>query len=72
MVKTIEVENEKTIEFLHTIESIERINKTIERNKELGMSTVYIQQWEDIKNDHLQQLTTLLFELNIVADLKAA
>jgi hypothetical protein len=72
MVKTIEVENEKTIEFLHTIESIERINKTIERNKELGMSTVYIQQWEDIKKDHLQQLTTLLFDLNIVADLKAA
>lgn len=72
MVKTIEVENEKTIEILHTIESIERVNKTIERNKEMGMSETYVQQWEDIKKDHLRQLTILLFDLNIVADLKAA
>jgi hypothetical protein len=72
MVKTIEVENEKTIEILHTIESIERVNKTIERNKEMGMSETYIQQWEDIKKEHLLQLTTLLSGLNIVADLKAA
>jgi hypothetical protein len=72
MVKTIEVENEKTIEILHTIESIERVNKTIERNKEMGMSETYVQQWEDIKKEHLLQLTTLLSGLNIVADLKAA
>jgi hypothetical protein len=72
MVKTIEVENEKTIEILHTIESIERVNKTIERNKDMGMSETYVQQWEDIKKEHLLQLTTLLSGLNIVADLKAA
>jgi hypothetical protein len=71
MVRTIEVENEKTIEILHTIESIERAHKTIERNKEMGMSETYIQQWEDIKKEHLLQLTTLLSGLNIVADLKA-
>ena len=72
MVKTIEVENEKTIEILHTIESIERVNKTIERNIEMGMSKIYIQQWQDIKNEHLSQLSNLLSGLNIVADLKAA
>ena len=44
MVKTIEVENEKTIEILHTIECIERINKTIERNKDMGMSKSYLLQ----------------------------
>ena len=72
MVKTIEVENEKTIEILHTIESIERINKTIERNKDMGMSKSYVLQWEGIKQDLLRQLTILLSEMNIVADLKAA
>ena len=72
MVKTIEVESEKTIEILHTIESIERVNKTIERNVEMGMSKIYIQQWQDIKNEHLSQLSNLLSDLNIVADLKAA
>jgi hypothetical protein len=72
MVKTGEVENEKTLEIMNTLESIERINKTIERNKNMGMSKSYIQQWEDIKNDLLQQLTLLLSEMKIVVDLKAA
>lgn len=72
MVKTLEIENEKTIEILYTIESIERINKTIERNKEMGMSKSYLQQWENLKKDLLHQLTNLLSDMNIVADLKAA
>ena len=72
MVKTIEVENEKTIEILHTIESIERINKTIERNKDMGMSKSYLLQWEEIKQDLLQQLSNLLSEMNINVPSKAA
>ena len=72
MVRTIEIENEKTIEILYTIESIERVNKTIARNKDSGMTTLYIQQWEDIKTDLLSQLKSLLSEMNIMVDLKTA
>ena len=72
MVQTFQTENEKTIEILHTIESIERINKTIERNKDSGMSVSYIQQWESIKIDLLNQLKILLSEMNIMIDLKVA
>ena len=72
MVRTIEIENEKTIEILYTIESIERVNKTITRNKDSGMTTLYIQQWEDIKTDLLSQLKSLLSEMNIMVDLKTA
>ena len=72
MVQTFQTENEKTIEILHTIESIERINKTIERNKDSGMSVSYIQQWESIKIDLLNQLKILLSEMNIMVDLKVA
>ena len=72
MVRTIEIENEKTIEILYTIESIERVNKTITRNKDLGMTALYIQQWEDIKTDLLSQLKSLLSEMNIMVDLKTA
>ena len=72
MVRTIEIENEKTIEILYTIESIERVNKTITRNKDSGMTTLYIQQWEDIKTDLLRQLKSLLSEMNIMVDLKTA
>ena len=72
MVRTIEIENEKTIEILYTIESIERVNKTITRNKDSGMTTLYIQQWEDIKTDLLSQLKSLLSEMNIMVDLKVA
>jgi hypothetical protein len=32
-------------------ESIERINKTINRNKEADMPSLYVQQWLDIKNE---------------------
>ena len=70
MVRTIEIENEKTIEIVQTLESIERISKTIERNKTLGMSKPYIQQWEDLKKDLLGQLTSLLSDKGIIADLK--
>ena len=72
MVRTIEIENEKTIEILYTLESIERVNKTITRNKDSGMSTTYIQQWIDIKTDLLNQLKSLLAEMNIVVDLTIA
>ena len=72
MVRTIEIENEKTIEILYTIESIERVNKTITRNKDSGMTALYIQQWEDIKTDLLSQLKILLSEMNIMVDLKTA
>ena len=72
MVRTIEIENEKTIEILYTIESIERVNKTITRNKDSGTTTLYIQQWEDIKTDLLCQLKSLLSEMNIMVDLKTA
>ena len=72
MVRTIEVENETTIEIMQTLESIGRVNKTIERNKEMGMSKPYTQQWENLKKDLLGQLTSLLSDMNIVADLKAA
>ena len=72
MVRTIEIENEKTIEIVQTLESIERISKTIERNKTLGMSKPYIQQWEDLKKDLLGQLTSLLSDKGIIADLKMA
>ncbi len=72
MVQTFQTENEKPIEILHTIESIERINKTIERNKDSGMSVSYIQQWESIKIDLLNQLKILLSEMNIMVDLKVA
>ena len=72
MIRTIEIENEKTIEILYTIESIERVNKTITRNKDSGMTTLYIQQWEDIKTDLLSQLKSLLSEMNILVDLKTA
>ena len=72
MVQTFQTENEKTIEILHIIESIERINKTIERNKDSGMSASYIQQWESIKIDLLNQLKILLSEMNIMVDLKVA
>lgn len=48
--KTLEIQNEKTVEILYTIESIERINQTISRNKAAGMSTLYIKQWQDIKD----------------------
>lgn len=68
--KTLEIENEKTIEILHTIESIERINKTIIRNKEADMSALYIQQWIDMKNDFLGQLKTLLADMSIDVELK--
>ncbi len=70
--KTLEIENEKTIEILHTIESIERINKTIIRNKEADMSALYIQQWIDMKNDFLGQLKTLLADMSIDVELKTA
>ena len=69
---TLEIENDKTIEILHTIESIERINKTINRNKEANMSALYIQQWIDMKNDFLHQLKILLADMSIDVDLKAA
>ena len=72
MVQTFQTENQKTIEILHIIESIERINKTIERNKDSGMSVSYIQQWESIKIDLSNQLKTLLSEMNIMVDLKVA
>lgn len=70
--KTLEIENEKTVEILYTIESIERINKTINRNKEAGMSSVYIQQWVDIKNNFLHQLKGLLADMAIDVELKTA
>jgi hypothetical protein len=70
--KTLEIENEKTVEILYTIESIERLNKTITRNKEAGMSSLYIQQWLDMKNDFLLQLKTLLADMAIDVDLKTA
>lgn len=70
--KTLEIQNEKTVEILYTIESIERINKTISRNKAAGMSTLYLQQWQDIKDDCLQQLKSLLSEFDINVDLKTA
>lgn len=70
--KTLEIENEKTIEILYTIESIERINKTINRNKEAEMPSLYIQQWVDIKNDFLRQLKILLADMAIDVELKAA
>ncbi len=69
---TLEIENEKTVEILHTIESIERINKTINRNKEADMSPLYIQQWIDMKNDFLNQLKSLLADMSIDVELKAA
>ena len=69
--KTLEIRNEKTIEILYTIESIERINQTISRNKAAGMSTLYLQQWQDIKNECLQQLKGLFSEFDINVDLKA-
>ena len=70
--KTLEIENEKTIEILFTIESIERINKTIVRNKEADMSALYVQQWIDMKNDFLRQLKDLLADMAIDVELKAA
>lgn len=70
--KTLEIENEKTIEILYTIESIERINKTINRNKEAEMPSLYIQQWVDMKNDFLRQLKILLADMAIDVELKAA
>ena len=68
----VEIENEKTIEILHTIESIERINKTIKRNKEADMPALYMQQWVDMKNDFLQQLKNLLSDMSIDVELKTA
>ena len=70
--KILEIENEKTIEILYTIESIERINKTIIRNKEADMSALYVQQWVDMKNDFLRQLKMLLADMSIDVELKAA
>ena len=72
MVRTIEVENETTIEIMQTLESIGRVNKTIERNKEMGMSKSYIEQWEGLKKNLLGQLTSLLSDMNIIVDLKGA
>ena len=72
MVRTIEVENETTIEIMQTLESIGRVNKTIERNKEMGMSKPYIEQWEGLKKKLLGQLTSLLSDMNIIVDLKGA
>jgi hypothetical protein len=70
--KTLEIQNEKTVEILYTIESIERINQTISRNKAAGMSSLYLQQWQDMKNDFIQQLKSLLAEFDINLDLKTA
>lgn len=69
--KILEIENDKTIEILYTIESIERINKTIVRNKEADMPPLYVQQWIDMKNDFLRQLKMLLADMAIDVELKA-
>jgi hypothetical protein len=62
----MEIQDEKMIEIFYTLENIQRMNKAILFHSDSeNIDTFAINQYENLKNDFLNQLATLLNGLGV-------